>query len=629
MQATLPQPSTETGSLSRKFGFFLIAPMTALIIATLILAFVVASYQNRHSERIYTGVSIAGIDVSELNQAEAATALTTQIGSAQSNQITFTDPNTGQTWTNTPAELGLGVDLDATIEAAFAIGRSGSPISQMQEMFQTWYYGRSLSPILVLDEGILNNTLNEMAGDIDQAAANAELAVNGETAVYSPSQVGFVLDQADLHNRLLPALMAFQPAQIELLVHEVAPVINDSATTSTAIQHTYSNPVTFYLQAPLDEHDLTAVTLSPEQLASWLRADVNATATGQLQHNVFVDENAMRQWLSQFAAELYREPVNARFYFDDNTEELVLVAPHINGRELDIDATIATFQEQVNTPNRSIPFVVKDIVPLANKDATAAELGITGLVTETTTWFYGSTDERKHNIARSAANFYGIVIAPGEEFSFNKYLGSISEAEGYTQGFIIINGQTVEGIGGGVCQVSTTLYQTAFNSGFPITERLPHGYMLGYYNDGEGPGMDATIFSPLVDMKFINNTEYHLLIENYYNEELEALTFKFYSTNLGRRVEKEVLPWENVTEIPSPDQDRWEYNEDLEPGTVFQLDWATEGADVYVQRTVYNADGVLIGDQTFASNYIPVPNVFQYGPGVEPYDYSLVPPDDK
>ncbi|MCA9920889.1 MAG: hypothetical protein KC421_00885, partial [Anaerolineales bacterium] len=119
----------------------------------------------------------------------------------------------------------------------------------------------------------------------------------------------------------------------------------------------------------------------------------------------------------------------------------------------------------------------------------------------------------------------------------------------------------------------------------------------------------------------------HLLIENYYNQEFEALTFKFYSTSLGRRVEKEVLPWENVTDIPGPDQDRWDYNENLEPGTVEQIDWATEGADVTVHRLVYNADGDVIEERTFTSHYLPVPNVFQYGPGVEPYDYSLVPDD--
>ena len=228
--------------------------------------------------------------------------------------------------------------------------------------------------------------------------------------------------------------------------------------------------------------------------------------------------------------------------------------------------------------------------------------------------------------------FTALSIAPYEEFSFNQYMGSITEDDGFTEGLIIVGGQTIAGIGGGICQVSTTLYQTAFFAGFPITERLPHGYMLGYYRDGAGHGMDATVFNDgeiNIDMKFINNTPHHLLIESYFSEENQALTFKFYSTSMGRTVVKEDPVWANVTEVPGSDQDRWEYVETVEPGTVEKIDWATEGATVSVRRLVYNADGGVIGDETFVSNYIPVPNVFHYGPGVEPYSYDLVPPDDK
>ncbi|KAA3661558.1 MAG: hypothetical protein DWQ04_16145 [Chloroflexi bacterium] len=626
MQATAPQPSPNP--FSRNLGYFLAAPITTLVLSVVVLAFVVAGYQSQHNGRIYTGISVSGIDLSELEMSEAETALADAFADANSQQITFSDPSTAQTWTMTPAELGIRIDPAATTEAAYNVGREGNPFTQMQEMYQSWYYGRSVAPVFVLDEGQLVDSLDGLAGQVYQAPVNAQVRLNGETAVYTPSQNGRALDITDLRERLLQPMLALQPAQVELLIHDVAPIINDPAETSANIQYTIGSPVTFYLAEPLDELDLSPITLSSSQLANWLRVEVVETTNGQYAHQSLVDEVALRQWLEPYAEELSREPANARFYFDDNTQELVLVAPHVNGRSLNIDATIAQLKTQINTPNRSVPFIVDEIVPTVHENANAAELGITELITETTTWFYGSTDARKHNIARSAANFFGIVIAPGEEFSFNKYLGSISEADGYEQGFIILDGQTVEGIGGGVCQVSTTIYQTAFLSGFPITERLPHGYMLGYYNDGEGPGMDATIYSPLVDIKFLNNTPHHLLIENYYNQELEALTFKFYSTSLGRSVKKEVFPWENVTEIPGSDQDRWEFNEDLPPGTVEQIDWATEGADVFVQRTVYNADGEVILDDLFESNYLPVPNVFHYGPGVEPYDYSLV-PDDK
>lgn len=627
MEVTTPIQTRPTNRL-RAIGFFLVAPLVAVLLLLGFTAVTAADYQSQHSDRIFTGISALGVDLSGLTQAEAQAALEEAFSYPQTAVITLTDPATGQQWTYTPAELGLSFDAASVAAAAYALGRTGDPATRVQEMFNGWYYGRTLSSQFTLDEAQLDQKLADIAAIINRAPANAALNIADGSAEYNAGQYGRLLDTADARQRLLPALTQFREAEMELLVHQTQPVIADAGDSAAEIQQLIGSPLTFYLQAPLDELDLQPITLSSTDLSAWLRVEMVEDGQGVMQHHTFLDENAVRHWLRQFEDDLYREPVNARFYFDDATEELVLVAPHINGRELDIDATIAQLQAQAGTPNRSVPFVVRDIVPVAHSGATAVELGITELITQSTTWFSGSTPARKHNIATAAANFYGIVIAPYEVFSFNKYLGSISDADGYEEGFIIIGGLTIKGIGGGICQVSTTLYQTAFFGGYPITERLPHGYMLGYYRDGAGHGMDATVYSPLVDMKFTNNTPHHLLIENYYDTENEALTFKFYSTSLGRRVEKELLPWENV--VPAVEEDSWVFDETLEPGTVIQVDWATEGADVTVTRTVYNQDGVpLYGPiEYFNSHYLPVGNVYHYGPGVEPYDYSLVPEDD-
>lgn len=628
MQATAPRPMMNT---RRNLAFFLAPILGAFLLLFVVLAIWLVSYQSQHNGRIFTGISVMGVDLSGLEMAEAEAALNQNFNYATSEQIIFVDPETQQQFAKTPGELGLTFDVAQTVQAAYDLGRTGGPFKQAKEMFDSWYYGRSLPPVLVLDESQLDNSLAELAAEINKPPVNAAFNYSGSDTSYAVGQPGRFVDVADARNRVITPLTSFRPAEVELLVHEIAPAVYDAGDAAAEIQQVLGSPITFYLEEPLDDLDLSPITLSNSDLAAWVRVDVSEAADGSRTHNVFVDENALRHWLRQFEAQIYREPVNARFYFDDGTEELVLVAPHVNGRELDIDATIEQFKTQVHTPNRSVPFVVKDIVPLANSNATAAELGITELITETTTWFSGSSDARKHNIATAAANFYGIVVAPYEEFSFNKYLGSITEADGYTEGLIIVGGQTIPGVGGGVCQVSTTLYQTAFFAGFPIEERLPHGYMLGYYRDGAGHGMDATVFNDgtiNVDMKFINNTPYHLLIENYFSEENQALTFKFYSTSLGRTVVKEDPVFANITEVPGPEEDRWEYVESLEPGTVEKIDWATEGADVSIRRIVYNADGVVIEDRIFVSNYIPVPNVFHYGPDVEPYSYDLVPEDD-
>lgn len=626
MQAVL---QADYQKLSRNLSYFLAVPLTALALAAIALALLVSSYQQAHNGRIYTGVSVWGIDLSQKTPAEAQAALAAVFPYAQEKSITLVNPISGQTWQKSPAEMGLALQVEETVQAAMAIGRASSPVQRLQEVFGAWYYGRSLAPAIVFDESQLDSAVRELAASIEQPARSASFDLGGDVARYIPGQPGYRLDIAYLREQLINPLLDFRQAQIELLVHEVEPALMDDTAVASQIQQMTSNPLTFYLEKPLDEADLKPVELSVAELNRWLRVTMNSRPDGTLQHEVLIDENAARAWLSQYADALYREPVRARFYFDDDTRELILVAPHINGRQLNVEATLRQLIAQIGSSNRRIPFVVDEIVPTVSSSATAVELGITELITQSTTWFYGSSDARKHNIARSAANFFGIVIAPYEEFSFNKYLGSISEADGYEEGMIIVGGVTIRGIGGGICQVSTTLYQTAFLGGFPITERWAHGYWLDYYNDGQGPGMDATVYSPIVDMRFINNTPYHLLIENYYDTENEALTFKFYSTSMGRRVVKTGPEFFNLTETPGPDQDRWVFDPDLEPGTVLQIDWATPGVDVLVKRTVYNANGDVILDESVYSNYIPYPNTFHYGPGVRPYDYSLVPPDTR
>ncbi len=635
MQNSHSTRSEGNGRLSRKLSFFLVAPLTTMVILAMVFAYTINTYKHQHAERIYTGVSMVGVDLGGMTQEEAKTILADAVPYTNEEAITLTDPTSGQKWTKTPTELGIAYDLNQTVETAYNIGRTGGPIHQFQDMFNSWYYGTTLTPIIVFDETQLDHVVDELAADLVQPAVDATFTSDGSDASYTPSQVGRQLNKVDLRERLMKPVSEFRPVEIELLVEEVQPQILDDGETAVQIQQAIKNPITFFLPEPLADDDITRIELPAEQLAKWVRIDRSIAEDGTQQHNMIVDENAVKFWLSQYENEIYRKPENARFYFDDDTKELVLVSPHVNGRELDIEATIDIFLTQVGTPNRSVPLIVKEIEPTVHSGATAEELGITELISEKVTWFYGSSDERKHNIARSAANFYGIVIAPYEQFSFNDYLGTISEDDGYTEGLIIVGGQTIKGVGGGVCQVSTTLYQTAFWAGFPITSRLEHGYWLSYYNDGEGPGMDATVYSPdededpafEVDLKFINNTPYHLLMENYYSAENEALTFKFYSTSMGRTIEKDGPYFENVTDVPGTDQDRWEFDEDLESGTVKQIDWATEGADVFVTRIVKNADGDVIEERIFQSHYIPYPNTYHYGPDVEPYDYSLVPED--
>jgi len=183
---------------------------------------------------------------------------------------------------------------------------------------------------------------------------------------------------------------------------------------------------------------------------------------------------------------------------------------------------------------------------------------------------------------------------------------------GYEQGLIIVGDQTITGVGGGVCQVSTTAFQTAFYAGFPILERVSHAYRVSYYEQGEGPGMDATVYSPIVNFRFLNDTPYHLLIETYYNGARSTLTWKFYSTDMKRRVVKDGPYIRNPASPPPP---IYRANPQLAHGQIRHVDYATSGADVYVYRTVYEGDRVIIDHEEFHSHYVPWPDQYEVAPG--------------
>jgi vancomycin resistance protein YoaR len=253
-------------------------------------------------------------------------------------------------------------------------------------------------------------------------------------------------------------------------------------------------------------------------------------------------------------------------------------------------------------------------------DATAEQLGITGVTSVQNSYFYGSSASRIKNIETAAARFHGLLVAPGETFSMAQALGDVSLDTGYAEALIIYGNRTIKGVGGGVCQVSTTLFRTAFFGGYPILERYPHAYRVSYYEltrsgsvNTDLAGLDATVFVPVVDLKFTNDTPNWLLMETYVKPEARVLTWKFYSTPDGRHVEWETSGLQNIEDAPEP---LYQENDDLAQGEIRQVDWEAAGADVTVTRTV-TRDGQVISQDEFTTHYLPWRAVYEYGPGTK------------
>ncbi|HEX7975837.1 MAG TPA: VanW family protein, partial [Anaerolineales bacterium] len=305
---------------------------------------------------------------------------------------------------------------------------------------------------------------------------------------------------------------------------------------------------------------------------------------------------------------------------NDQSQKLEILQPAAVGRSLDVDASMQAINQQLGQGEHSIALSITTTQPQVGDDATAEKLGITQLVSSQTTYFYGSSQPRIQNIQTAAARFHGLLVPPNSVFSMADMLGDVSLDNGYAEALIIYGNRTIKGVGGGVCQVSTTLFRTVFFGGFPVVERYSHAYRVGYYeqsaNGQSNPnfaGLDATVFVPDVDFRFKNDTPYWILMETYTNVNARSLTWKFYSTSDGRTVDWSTTGLQNVVNPPDP---VYQENADLSQGEINQVDWEVAGADVSVDRTV-TKDGKVYFKDNFSTHYLPWPSVYEYGPGTK------------
>jgi len=245
-------------------------------------------------------------------------------------------------------------------------------------------------------------------------------------------------------------------------------------------------------------------------------------------------------------------------------------------------------------------------------------LGIVELVGEGRSSFAGSAQYRITNIKAGTARMDGVLIPPDAEFSFNTQLGSVDAGNGFVEGYAIIGNRTQLEWGGGVCQNSTTVFRAAFWAGLPITERYAHPFYISWYDRfafgayGDGAGMDATIYTGVNDLKFVNDTGHWLLMHSYVDEINQVLTVSLYGTRPNREV---VLDGPYISNEVSPPASPIYINDPNRPsGTVYQSDVARSGRDIVVYRSILE-NGAEVRRDTFFTRFKAWPNVFVRGTG--------------
>jgi vancomycin resistance protein YoaR len=585
----------------------------AAILAVALLALYLYS-QVIYAGRILPGVTMNGLDLSGLSQSQATDRIARSYTFADQGRIVLTDGS--KSWTATPAQLGFFLDPEASALSAYHTERGTSFLTLIGNQIT----GRKViatSPVLVFNQQIAVSYLQGLAAEINQPIQEASLSLHGSDVVVRQGQAGRVLDVQASLAAISAQIAMLQDGEVKLVVTESTPVIMDASQQAELTRSILSQPLTLTLPEG-SAGSTTSWQLDQALLAQMLSFEKVASGSSS-QFKVGINRPLFTAYLTGIESQMDQAPENARFIFNDETRLLELIQPARIGRKLNLSSSLDAIDQQLNAGNHTIPLVFTINNPAVMDNAVGADLGITELVSSYTTYFRGSAPDRVKNIQIASAKFHGLMVAPGATLSMSDVLGDISLDNGYAEALIILGDQTIKGVGGGVCQVSTALFRTAFFGGYPIVERHAHAYRVRYYEQtasgykADLAGLDATVFVPLVDFKFTNDTKNWLLMETYVNPAYYTLTWKFYSTSDGRTVDWHTTGLTNLTDPPDP---LYNENPDLPKGTIKQVDWAVQGADVEVTRDVMR-DGAVLYHDRFLTHYQAWRDIYEYGPGTE------------
>lgn len=599
------------------------APLLVLLLALCVVAGAFGAYQMYLRERAVPGVRVLGEEIGGMTRAEAEARVRAKLGDPNEllarfggEQIILRDG--AQVYRAWPWELGFRSDLKPALDTAFQIGHRGDFTLSLLEQGGALVLGAGVNASDAFDDKVAQQYVSVIAAQIDRQPRDASYRLEGMQLVETPAQAGRRLDGEETFARI-KKFAASPQGEIALPVQDLASHAVDAKKAQAQI--------TAFLQAPLVlQFQDRAWAIDQAALAQLLTLQPVSNQDGSLTYQVVLNQAALRAKVEALAREINQAPRDARFHFDNGVLTTTVMSQE--GRALNVDATVQAIAQRFQqatalsraqgnaAPNESsINALRAQTIDLAVQitkpeiDARDKEsFGIKELVSSGTSQFKGSIPNRIQNIKTAQASFDGVVIPPGATFSFIKYLSEIVEANGYADAYVIFGDRTVLGPGGGVCQVSTTMFRAAFFAGFPITERWEHAYRVGYYEPPKG--LDAAVFVPSADLKFVNDTPNYILIEPVIDVKNLRLTFNFYGTKPNGREVKMTEP--EVTNKISHPPTKYIDDPTLARGTQKQIDFAVDGEDVTLYREIYQ-NGQLVTREKFSSHYDPWQAIFLRG----------------
>ena len=560
--------------------------VTVLVVLGALFGFAFAG----SAKKLPAGARIAGVPVGGLEAGEARARLERRADRLRHVPVEFRAG--GKKWMIRPSALGVEVDWRAGVEAARRQGEGFGPFQGLRRI-GVRVFGTDIHPPTEVYEPALEFHVSKLGREIDQAHRDAALRLRGLQVAVEPGREGLSLDREAAPATIVHALAGFERLPVELPVHRQSP----SVTVADL------NPVAAQVRTALSAPVTLALDNTRWRLPRWRIAGLLDLPDGGEQR-VSIGGRAADRWFARLQRSVDRPATNADFQITSGGVE---ITPDREGLQLDAAAAAKAILAAALRRNGR---VARLTVKRATAERTAAEarrMGITELVASYET-IYGGEANRLHNVRLVAQLVDRTLIAPGATFSFNGATGERSADKGFVEAPVIINGELQTGLGGGVCQVSTTVFNAAFEAGLPITSRTNHALYISHYPTGR----DATVNYPDLDLKFVNDTGKWLLLRTFVGS--SSLTVALYGTSVHRRVESETAPLRVTAE---PSVKRVADPERLVGETTLQ-DFGEPARATSVHRRVYSSSGKLLSDDTWSSAYVSEPRVVIYGTKPKP-----------
>jgi vancomycin resistance protein YoaR len=474
------------------------------------------------------GTTIAGVDVGGLSTAAATRLLQRRADAVSAVPITFTAGP--KHWNLSAKMLELRVDWRATVEAGRQNGDGFGPVQGLRRL-GVRIFGAEVAPQTRVYVPALNYYVDRIERSLNTEPQDAAIELRGLHPAIVPPRDATTLDRETAEDVLVRSLSGFERGRRVSLPVVVRPAKVQAGQLQRALAQTrraVSGPVRLELGQ------------RTWRLPRWRVAQLlQLPASGS--RKLAVGGAVATAYFEKLGKRVAQKPVDAGFAVHTNGR--VTITPAKPGRELDLRAAAAAvLAAALSRTDRTAALTIVSARP-ERTTTDAKAMGISKVVSSYET-IYGGDANRIHNVQLVAHLVDGALIAPGKEFSFNATTGERTAKKGFLEAPVIVNGELQTGLGGGICQVSTTVFNAAFEAGLPITARTNHALYISHYPQGR----DATVNYPDVDLKFVNDTGHWLLLRTFVGS--SSLVVNLYGTPTGRKVESETGPLNITGPVP-------------------------------------------------------------------------------